>query len=188
MIKKSSASSAARAFSPRDLVYPPLGAALLAISAWISIPAAIPFTMQTFGVFCLLAWMGGKRGLAAIGLYLALGAIGLPVFSSFGGGVSALFGPTGGYLLGFVFVGLCYLFAVKLFDSKIWVKALSLGVGMAICYAFGTLWFMRVYAETSGPIGLAAVLGKCVAPFVIPDLIKIALALGLTSRLKPVIK
>ncbi len=183
MIKKSSVSAAARAFSPCDLVYPPLGAALLAISAWISIPAAIPFTMQTFGVFCLLAWMGGKRGLAAIGLYLALGAIGLPVFSSFGGGVSALFGPTGGYLLGFVFVGLCYLFAVKLFDSKIWVKALSLGVGMAICYAFGTAWYMILLSGKEESVTLAVALTRCVLPFLLPDFVKLALALAVSRRL-----
>lgn len=183
MIKKSPASTAARSFSPRDLVYPPMGAALLAISAWISIPAAIPFTMQTFGVFCILAWMGGKRGLLAIGLYLALGAIGLPVFSSFGGGVSALFGPTGGYLLGFVFVGLCYLIAVKLFGSKIWVKALSLGIGMAVCYVFGTAWYMILLSSKEESITLTVALARCVLPFLVPDLVKLALALAVSRRL-----
>ncbi len=57
-------------------------------------------------------------------------------------------------------------------------------LGLLVCYAFGTVWFMAVYARASGPIGLGTALGWCVIPFIIPDAVKLALALALTKRLK----
>ena len=76
--------------------------ALLAICSWITIPFAVPFTMQTFAVFLALIICGGVEGSIAIAVYIALGAVGIPVFSGFSGGVSALIGPTGGYIFGFL--------------------------------------------------------------------------------------
>ena len=89
-----------------DLTYMAVCAALIAVCSWISIPAAVPFTLQTFAVFCVLGLLGGKRGTVSILVYILLGAIGLPVFSGFNGGIGALLGTTGGYIIGFIFVGL----------------------------------------------------------------------------------
>jgi biotin transport system substrate-specific component len=84
-------------------------AALIAVCAWLSVPVGqIAVTMQTFGVFLTLLLMGGKKGTLACGVYLLLGAVGLPVFSGFQGGPGVLLGPTGGYLLGFLLLALCY--------------------------------------------------------------------------------
>ena len=58
-----------------------------------------------------------------------------------------------------------------------------MALGLIVCYAFGTAWFLTVYARTAGPIGLGAALGMCVFPFVVPDLVKLALALALSRRL-----
>ena len=82
----------------RDLAYVAVCAVLMAVCSWISIPAAVPFTLQTFAVFCSLGFLGGKRGTAAILVYLLLGALGIPVFAGFSGGIGILFGTTGGYL------------------------------------------------------------------------------------------
>ena len=79
-----------------------LFAALMAVCSWITIPYVVPFTMQTFGVFLALLLLGGKRGTICMAVYLLLGAVGLPVFSGFRGGVGALVGSTGGYLVGFI--------------------------------------------------------------------------------------
>jgi biotin transport system substrate-specific component len=77
-------------------------AALITVCSWISLPVAdIAFTMQTFGVFLALGLLGGKWGSVAIAIYLLLGAVGMPVFSGFRGGVGMLAGVTGGYLWGF---------------------------------------------------------------------------------------
>ena len=85
-----------------DLVLIALFAALMALCAWVTVPYAVPFTMQTFGVFLALLLLGGKRGTICMAVYLLLGAVGLPVFSGFRGGVGALVGSTGGYLVGFI--------------------------------------------------------------------------------------
>ena len=71
-----------------------------------------------------------------------------------------------------------------LLGRKTWVLALSMVVGLVICYFFGTLWFLQVYARETGPIGLVTALGWCVFPYILPDLLKILLALTLTKRVR----
>ena len=91
---------------------------MIAAGAWITVPAAIPFTMQTFCIFLTLYILGGANGTKAILLYLLLGAIGLPVFSGFKAGLSVLAGPTGGYLIGFIFIGLSYRLGERIFSRS----------------------------------------------------------------------
>ena len=89
-----------------ELVYIAVCAALMAVCSWISIPAPAPlapFTLQTFAVFLILLLLGGRRGFFTVLTYILLGAVGLPVFAQFMGGVGVLFGTTGGYIIGFLF-------------------------------------------------------------------------------------
>ena len=171
-----------------DLVYIAFGAVLIAICSWISIPTAVPFTMQTFAKFFVLSAFGGKRGTVAIILYILLGMVGIPVFAHFTSGIGILLGSTGGYIVGFIFMGLIYRLIVHFLGKKLWVEILSMVIGLAVCYSFGTVWFMIVYAQANGAVGLAMVLAWCVVPFIIPDLIKLGLALALARRLSPVLK
>ena len=171
-----------------DMVYIALFAALITICAWISIPTAVPFTLQTFAVCLTAGLLGLKRGTLTIAVYLLLGIIGAPVFSGFKGGIGALFGTTAGYLIGFLFTALIVGFVSDKFGRRIPVMAVSMAVGIAVCYAFGTVWFMLLYMKNTGPIGIGAVLSWCVIPFIIPDLVKIAAAALLTSRLKRFVK
>lgn len=171
-----------------DMIYIAISVALMAICAWISIPAPVPFTLQTFGVFVTVGILGGKRGSLAILIYLLLGLIGVPVFSGFGGGIQALLGATGGYIIGFLLSALAMWGMEKLLGKKTWVLALSMVLGLLVCYAFGTIWFMVVYAQNSGAVGLMTALGLCVFPFIIPDIIKIALALVLTKTISHAVK
>lgn len=171
-----------------DLVYIAIGAALIAICSWISIPTAVPFTLQTFAVFFVLLLLGGERGTIATLVYILLGAIGVPVFAGFSGGIGVLFGSTGGYIIGFLFVGFIYMLFTKFFKKSLVIKILALVLGLTVCYAFGTVWFMHVYMQSNGEIGLLAVLGWCVFPFIIPDLLKMALAVVISKRIEPVIK
>lgn len=167
-----------------DLAYVAVCAALMAVCSWISIPAAVPFTLQTFAVFCSLGLLGGKRGTAAILVYLLLGALGVPVFAGFSGGVGVLFGTTGGYLLGFILMGLTYWIGERLNRGSLGVRIATMLLGLLLCYAFGTAWFMFVYARQSGAIALGTALAWCVVPFLLPDLAKLALALLLSGRLR----
>lgn len=176
--------AAASRLRTRDLTYIAACAALLAVCSWISIPTAIPFTLQTMGVFLTLGLLGGRRGTLAILAFLLMAAAGLPVLSGFTGGLGIMLGSTGGYILGFLLTGLVVWCAERFLGDSLPVLAVSLVVGLALCYAFGTVWYMAVYARTEGPIGLATAFGWCVAPFLVPDLAKLALALVLIPRLR----
>lgn len=167
-----------------DMTYIAVGAVLIAICSWISIPAAVPFTLQTFAVFVMTGLLGGKRGTISVLLYILLGAIGAPVFAGFSGGVGILLGSTGGYIIGFLGSALVMWGMEKLFGKGLVVQSISMAAGLLICYAFGTVWFMVVYAQSNGAVSLATVLGWCVIPFIIPDILKIALAVIITRRVE----
>ena len=168
----------------RDLVLIALFAALIALCAWITIPSFVPFTMQTFAVFMAASLLGGKRGTLAVLVYILLGAVGLPVFSGFNSGLGYLAGKTGGYIIGFIALALT-MWGVTKIGGRGWVvRGIGMVAGLLVCYAFGTAWFMNVYIRTSGPVTLMTVLSWCVIPYIIPDLVKIALALYLTNRIE----
>lgn len=170
----------------RNMVLCALFAALLTVCAWISIPTAdIAFTLQTLGVFLTLGLLGGKRGTAAICVYLCMGAIGLPVFTGFRGGLGVLMGATGGYIAGFLVSGLAYWLVTALFPGKTWANSLGFLLGLLCCYALGTAWFYYAWFRDGRSLGLGLILAKCVLPYLIPDGIKLWLALFLTKRIKP---
>lgn len=173
-----------KGFQAIDLAYVAVCAALMAVCSWISIPATVPFTLQTFAVFCSLGLLGGRRGTVAILVYLLLGALGVPVFAGFSGGIGILFGTTGGYLLGFILMGLVYWLGERLSMDSRNIRIISMILGLLLCYAFGTAWFMFVYARQTGAIALGTALAWCVVPFILPDLVKMALALLLSGRLR----
>lgn len=168
-------------FKTTDLVCMAMGAVLITLCAWIKIPATIPFTMQTFAVFFVLAALGGKRGTVSILVYVLLGAVGAPVFAQIASG-------TGGYIVGFIFMGIIYWSIVSLFGKKLWVEVTAMIIGLIVVYVFGTAWFMFVYTQTNGSISFSTILACCVIPFIIPDLVKLALALILAKRLSPMLK
>ena len=172
----------------KDMARIALFAVVIAICSWLSIPATIPFTLQTFGIFLTVAVLGGKRGSLAVLLYLLMGLVGLPVFAGFSGGLGVLLGTTGGYIVGFLLSALVMWGMERFLGKRRWVLALSMLLGLVVCYAFGTIWFLQVYASKTGPIGLWTALGWCVFPYIIPDLLKIALALILSQRLASVLR
>lgn len=152
-----------------------LFAALLCICAWLAIPLGdVAVTMQTFGIFLCLLLLGGKYGSLSIFLYLLMGAVGLPVFARFQGGLGILLGPTGGYIWGFGVAALLYWCISKAVGQ---IPALILG--LVLCYTLGSLWYL-LYAGG----GLWAVLIRCVLPFLVPDAVKLILAVTLYKQLK----
>lgn len=171
-----------------DMAYIAMFAVVMAVCAWISIPAAVPFTLQTLGVFLAVGMLGGKRGTLAVLIYLLLGAVGMPVFAGFNGGLGYMLGSTGGYIVGFALSALTMWGFEAMLGRKTWVLAVSMVLGLAVCYAFGTAWFMVVYAKNTGAIGLMTALGWCVIPYIVPDLVKIALALLLQKLLSSAIR
>lgn len=170
-----------------DLTYIALFAVLITVCAWVTIPtAAISFTLQTFGIFAAVLTLGGRRGSLAVLVYLLLGAVGLPVFSGFQG-TGALLGATGGYILGFLGSALTYWLVTALVPrDTLPVRLMACALGLAVCYAFGTAWFLLVYSGGSMSVGKA--LSLCVTPFILPDLVKLGLAAALSQRVKKHLK
>lgn len=151
-----------------------LSVAFLTISSWITIPIGpIPVTLQTLAI-ALCGALLKREGVIAVLIYLLTGLL-APVFSSFRAGPAALFGPTGGYLFGFVFLALfsalSYRFPFKKKPLRFFAALFWMSFGELFCYAFGTLWFMLLTKAT-----FSYALSVAVLPFLLPDLIKFAIA------------
>ena len=177
-----------KVMTTRNISFMALSVALMAVCSWISLPLTVPVTLQTFAVFTAAGLLGIKRGTAAVAVYIMLGAIGLPVFAGFAGGLGVLFGSTGGYIIGFVFSALVVGLITKIFGRETIALVISMTAGLLVCYIFGTAWFMYVYTQKSGAVALTTVLGWCVIPFIIPDIAKIVLAVIVVKRVSKHIK
>ena len=177
-------------FKAADIAMTAAGTVLLAALSQIYIPMPAPFvrfTMQTFALFLIIAVLGEKKAAFAILAYILLGALGMPVFSGFKG-TAALIGNTGGYILGFIFVPPLSFAGTKLFKNIAAGRVFGMLAGLIICYAFGTAWFMFLYVKNVGGIALGTALSYCVLPFILPDVIKMALALFLAERIRKLLR
>lgn len=152
----------------------------ITLCAWIQFPLAVPITLQTFGVFLSLLVLGGYYGTISVLAYISLGLIGLPVFSGFQGGFSALLGAGGGYIIGFLALALIYWFFEKVFSKKI-ADYVGLTLGLVVCYLLGASWYSEVYAA-SGKTFLTS-LAMLTAIYIIPDAIKLILALIIKGKI-----
>lgn len=160
-----------------------LFASLMTVCAWISVPlGSFVFTLQSFAVFLALLTLGGSRGTAAIFVYLCLGAVGLPVFSGFRGGLGALLGITGGYLWGFLLCALIFWLLTGLFGKIARIPAAILG--MLCCYGCGIAWMAFCQTGELSQSALGAAFLQGAAPYLLPDGVKIALAFLLSHRLE----
>lgn len=162
--------------------------AIITVCSWLCIPAPVPFTLQTFGIFLTVGVWGGKKGTLAVCVYLLLGIIGLPVFAGFNSGLGYIAGSTGGYILGFLPAALVMWAVQKLLGNKNLSLIISMAAGLLVCYAFGTVWFMSVYTRNTGKIGFGSALLMCVVPYIIPDAVKISLAILIRKRFIKILK
>ncbi len=172
-----------------DITLIGLFTAIIAVSSWIFVPFPIPFTLQTVGVMLCACCLGAFKGSIAVIAYIALGVIGIPVFSGFSGGIAHLFGITGGYILGFIpaviVTGL--IMRGNTSNSKRYAFLAS-AVGSVVCYAFGACYYAAVYLNTSFSEGVYISLATCVLPYIIPDIAKLFLTVSLWNRLRKIIK
>jgi len=175
-----------------DITLIPICVSMMVLCSWATIPFAIPFTLQTFGVFFSLLFLKGKRGTLAITLYLLLGFIGLPVFSGFQAGLSHLLGPSGGYLVGFELMGILFIIFEIFFKKKKTNKdieiyeIIALLIGLILCYLCGLGW-MSYYLELFNLKGILSLISTTILPFILPDLLKLGLALIIYKRTKKII-
>lgn len=154
--------------------------ALCAVLSQIQIPIPpVPISLSLLAVHLCGALLGRRWGAAAVCCYLALGAAGLPVFAGFAGGVSVLFGPTGGFLFGYVLCAWMIGAITDRFGFSRRTLIFAMTLGTLACYALGAAWFVLITGSSLG-----AALAACVLPFIPGDMLKIVLAVTLCLRLE----
>lgn len=174
-------------FSVRSMVFMAIFAAIMCICGPISVPmpGLVPVSLGTFAIYLAGAVLGKKRAPIAVGLYVLLGLVGLPVFTLGRCGFSALIGVTGGYIVGFVPMALIVGIFADMKTSSHWTVIPGMVIGTAVMYTSATAWYMVVMGTTLIPALMA-----CVVPFLIGDAIKMActaaIAMPLKSRLNAI--
>ena len=139
----------------------------------LAIPVSpVPISLTNLAVYFAIYVLGMKRGTISYCIYLLLGLAGLPVFAAFTVGAGKLFGPTGGYLIGFIFMALICGFFIEKWEKKLYMHFIGMVLGTAVCYFFGTAWLAY-----TAHMGFAAALAAGVIPFIPGDLAKIIIAM-----------
>lgn len=167
-------------FTVRGMVFTALFAAIICVAAPFSVQVGpIPITLATFAIYLTGAILGGKRGVAAVAVYIMIGAVGLPVFSNFNGGFGALTGPTGGYIIGYIpLVFLTGIFS-EMNSKKHWTMIVGMVLGTAALYSFGTAWYMIMTGKD-----FITSLSLCALPFIPGDALKIVCTAAVAIPLK----
>ncbi len=156
--------------------------AVICLFSWIYIPLTVNITLQTLSIFVISAVFKPKISILSVLVYILLGICGVPVFSGFGVGLGTLFGPTGGYIFSFIaFPPIIYFFVRGNKKSPV-LKCLGMTVSLVFSYTAGTLWYYIAFGLRSD-MGYLQLLGVCVLPFIIPDLLKIIIAVTVSQRL-----
>ncbi|MCJ7856911.1 biotin transporter BioY [Lachnospiraceae bacterium NSJ-143] len=155
-----------------EMTYCAISAAVMCILGPMSIPiGAVPVSFTNLVIYISVFILGMKRTAISYLIYLFIGAFGLPVFSGYTGGFAKFAGPTGGYLIGFIFMSLiCGFFAEK-FKNKL-VIVFGMILATAVAYAFGTAWFVAITES-----GWGYAFGICVLPFIFGDIVKILISM-----------
>lgn len=155
-------------------------AAVLCILGPLTIPVGpVPITLVPLAIFLSVYILGTKRGTIAVILYLLIGAVGVPVFSGFAGGFGKIAGPTGGYLLGYIFAALIAGWFIHRFNDNVVIQFLGMLLGLIVLYAFGTAWL-----SISAGMDVKAAIAAGVLPFVVFDIAKIIIAILLGRTIK----
>lgn len=148
--------------------------AILCILGPITLPipiSPVPISLVTLAIYFSVYVLGMKRGTISCLLYLLIGFVGLPVFSAFTGGVGKLFGPTGGYMIGYIFMALISGFFIEKWAVKRILHIVGMVLGTVVCYLFGTVWL-----SMQAGMSFYAALGVGVVPFILGDTVKIVAA------------
>ncbi|MCD8050647.1 MAG: biotin transporter BioY [Clostridiales bacterium] len=157
-----------------------LMAALMCILGPMSIPIGpIPISFTNLVLYLTVYLLGAKGATISYLVYMLLGAAGMPVFSGYTGGLAKLAGPTGGYLVGFLFITLISGVVLERTNAHPVWTFLAMVVSTAIAYALGTAWFM---VQSQTPLWSALTL--CVFPFIPADLAKMVVATGLGKAVR----
>lgn len=168
----------------RNMVFTAVFAAVLCVVSPFVIPIGpIPLSLATLVIYIAASTIDWKHGTLAVVVYIAIGLIGIPVFSGMTGGIQKLVGPTGGFIIGYIPCTLVIGLLVDRWGKKLFVYPLAMLLGTVLLYICGVVWFVFLTNST-----LAAALTVCVLPFFIGDAIKIILATIVAPALRKTLK
>ena len=175
--------------STKTLAMIALMTAVTCVMGPLSVPiGAVPISLTNLAIYLTVYLLGWKKGTVSYLVYLLIGMVGVPVFSGFSGGLGKLAGPTGGYLIGFILMAIIAGLFIQHFPKQkplhIVLCFLGMILGTAVCYLFGTVWFVKVFANTDTPYTYSAALAACVYPFIPGDILKMVLAAVLGPQLR----
>lgn len=169
-------------FSVKQLALVGLMAAVICILAPFSLPipiSPVPISLGFLAIYFVLTVLGLKLGFISVVIYILLGLVGLPVFTGFTGGPGKLFGPTGGYIIGYLFMALICGFFIDKWDNRLLPSILGMIMGTAVCYLFGSIWLAYQASYT-----LPQALWAGVIPYIPGDLVKLILAMTLGRQVR----
>jgi biotin transport system substrate-specific component len=168
----------------RWMVLASLMAALTAVGAYIHVPIGpVPIVLSTLFVVLSGLLLGSRWGLASMGLYLLVGAIGIPVFAGGKGGFAHFFGPTGGYLFGYVLAAWVTGLISERSHGSLILDIFAVVIGSFVIYGLGVPW-LKMVTQMSWPKTLMV----GVVPFLIGDAVKAAVAVVLARSVRPILK
>lgn len=171
--------------STYELALTALVSAVFCIMGPLSLPIGpVPISLTGLVLYLSLYIIGCKKTFIAYGIYMLMGAIGLPVFSGFAGGLGKIMGPTGGYIAGFFFTALLSGAVIDRYYSNKIISVLGMYAGLIVLYAFGTAWFALISDDNT----VYEILKKCVIIFIPGDSIKILISAFMGPVLKKRIK
>ncbi len=159
-----------------------LMAAITCIMGPFSIPLPfnlVPISLTNLVIYFTMYILGMKKGTISYCIYLLIGLVGLPVFSAFTGGAGKLLGPTGGYLIGFIFLALISGFFIDKWGNNMWLCMTGMVLGTIVCYIFGTIWLAY-----QAHMNFEAALWAGVIPFIPGDVIKMIMAMLLGPQIR----
>lgn len=169
-------------FSVKQLALISLMAAVICVLGPLAftIPVSpVPISLGSLAVYFVVSVLGMKLGTISVTIYILLGLAGVPVFTNFTGGPAKLFGPTGGYIVGYIFLALICGFFVDKFGNKLPVYLLGMILGTVVLYLFGTIWLGYLLDLT-----FAKALAAGVLPYIPGDIIKLAVAMALGIQVR----
>lgn len=183
----------------KELTLIGLMAALICIMGPLSITipiSPVPISLTNFALYFVVYVLGMKRGTMSYCIYLLIGLVGLPVFSAFTSGPAKLLGPTGGYLIGFLFAALICGFLVDRWNGNVFMYSVGMVLGAVVYYLFGTVW-LAFYLSMQGAAGqgggmsavlagmnFKAALAAGVFPFIAGDVLKMIVCVLIAPQVR----
>ena len=165
-----------------DLTVTAIFSAIICILSVITIPiGTVPISLSLFAVMLSAISLGAKKGVLSCLVYILIGSLGIPVFSGFKGGFHILFGPTGGFIISYIFVSLIMSFASHKANKKLTLFIFGL-LSLAVCYLLGCFQYSLI-----SKVSFYNSLSVCVYPFVVFDILKIIFAVNIGIKLKKLI-